>query len=512
MVRYFKTVFFLLFILLIAGCSSTSVKEEGSANKNESSTEMSDNILKVALNDDPTTLGPYVYSTTNDMNLHRAIFNSLYNYNLETVELEPELVTADISDDQLTYTLNLQENVYFHNDEIMKADDIKHSIESAMDPEASRTSSQLEAITNIEVVDDQTVKVELKHRDSALLDAFVEIHVTPNDESIDHTEHPIGTGPFKFINWERNTKIELAKFENYWKEGLPLLDGIEFISIPDDSVKLLQLQGEQVDFIDIIATSSVQVVQDDESLNIPEATEEGNSASHLMLMNNSKAPFDDIKFRQAINYSLNRESMKESLFGNFVVKSSPIPLASSEFNSDIPNYDYDIDKAKQLLNDSNYSDEKVVLMYHKIDLMYEIVAKITEQNLQSMGVNVELKGVPIAEWVETVFDQKDYDIALTGIIPKPSTIDLLNHPYGKINGESIQWDNKEWYNKLNDLKEASDKEAEELIQELQMIVMEESPAIIIGGVVSPPAMSAKVEGFVMHPQNLLIFEKVSIAD
>src|SRR5690625_4320866 len=147
-------VYSLVFIfLLLVACSSddtlSTTKEEVDVD-----TSATDDLLKVGINDDPTTLDPFVYSTTVDRIMIKNIFNSLTHYDLDTLEIKNELAkNIDISEDGLTYSVELHDNVVFHNDEQMVADDVKYSLERAMEPEASRTATLLEHINNIEIID-----------------------------------------------------------------------------------------------------------------------------------------------------------------------------------------------------------------------------------------------------------------------------------------------------------------------------------------------------------------------
>lgn len=508
---FLPLIFVLIFSLVACGSQPEPEADSNVESSETVSDENDDKAFKVGMNADPTTLDPFVYSTTVDRVLIKNIFNSLVIYDLDTLQVKNELAkNIDISEDGLTYTIELEDNVVFHNDKPLTSDDVKYSIEQAMKPEASRTSSLLEHVENIETVDEGTLKIVLGKRDNEFLHSLTDVHIAPNDDTIEHASSPVGTGPFAFKEWNRNEAILLEKNENYWKEGLPKLARVEFRSIPDSSVKLMQLQNGQVDLIDIVPLSEVETVQNDENIEVDSFEPDIAIGTHFMLINNSKAPFNDKRFRQAINYALDRESMEKAMFGSFSATSSPIPTSYAEYNPDILTYEYDVEKATSLLNESSYKGEEVELLYHPIDVGYDMVAQFTEQSLNEIGINVKMKSVEIAQWTENVFNQKAFDLALTSIVPKPSVFDLLNHPYGKINGESIQWDNKEWYEKLNEAKEADPEQSYNLIQELQAEVLEESPAIIVGKNIEFNGRRTEVVGFKPHPQGALILEEVEV--
>ncbi len=511
-----RKIFFLFIIVVIlvvfSGCSSTSKSDSTSSSDNENtSSSTAKEGIKIGINTDPTTLDPFVYSTTVDRILIKNIFNSLTSYDLDSLEINNELAkNIELSEDGLTYTIEIQDGVVFHNDKQLTTDDVKYSLEEAMKPEASRTASLLEHIDSIEVLDDIKFEIKLKQRDIDFLHSLADVHIAPNDDSIDHQANPIGTGPFVFQEWKHNEVIRLAKNDNYWKGDLPKLSSVEFRSIPDSSVKLMQLKNSQVDLIDRVPLSDVEALQSEGNVELNSIDPQVAISTHFLLMNNSKSPFNDKKFRQAVNYALNRQGMEDAMFGSFLATSSPVPETNSHYNPNITSYEMDVEKAKKLLEESVYDGEEVELLFHPIDTAYDMVAQFTEQSLKQIGINVKLSSVEIAQWTENVFDQKDYDLALTGIVPKPSIIDLLNHPFGKINGESIQWQNDAWYDKLVEAKEADPEKSEQLIQELQEEVLEESPSIIIGKNIEFTGSQLNVSGFKPHPQGALMLEEVEM--
>ncbi|TBL71064.1 ABC transporter substrate-binding protein [Paenibacillus thalictri] len=466
--------------------------------------------LKVALNSEPTTLNPYIFPANNDRNVFLQVFNSLMEYDPKTLQPVPSLIKeAKASDDGLTYTLKVQEGVIFHNGKKLTANDIKYSLEKAMAPEASRTAALLKSIKEIKADNDTQLTVTLNNRDNLLLDSFIEVFVTPNDPSIDQAKSPVGTGPFKFVSWNRNEKVVLKKNDTYWKQGLPKLDGIEFMPVPDAEVKLLQLINGQVDFIDIVPTTKIEQVSNNANLQIAKMPEEAAIQDHFLLFNTTKAPFNNVKFRQAVNYALDREKMKKALFGNFVVRASAIPEKHESYNPDSPKYAKDVEKAKALLKESGYNGEKLGMVYLKLDMMYEIVAQITEQSLKDAGISIDMKGLEVAQWTDSVYQKKAFDMAITGITPKPNPVDMLNHAYGKINGGAIQWSNQAWYDNLLKVSQMSPSDGKKALFDLQKQVLDESPAIIVGGLVQLPALSKKVQGFVPNPQSKFYFEAVT---
>jgi len=516
MKRLFTSLSVLCIVVMLAACSGNGNSPGKSSGPSESgstatSGASSGGILKVALSAEPTAFNPYTWAQAIDRQVFLQIFNSLMEYDPVTFDVLPGLVKqADVSDDGLTYTLHLQEGVTFHNGKPMTGDDVKASIEKSQAEDAPRTNGLLKTIETITVDSDTQVTLKLSRPDSLLLDSLVEVYVTPNDPAIDHQQSPVGTGPFKFVSWNRNEKVVLTKYDKYWKAGLPKLDGVEFYTVPDGEVKILQLINGQMDFIDVVPTSKLEQIKNDPNLLVAELPLSAAIGDHFLLMNNSVAPMNNVNFRKAVNYAIDRDKISAALFGNFTNRTTAIPEGHEFYNSEnVSYYPRNVDKAKELLAASGYKGEALEYVYIKADSMYSIVAQIIEQSLKEIGINISSKEMETAQWVDKVTTKHDFQLASTGIVPKPNPVDLLNHAYGKQNGLAIQWENKEWLVKLLNASSLPPEQYKAAILELQQVVQDETPAVIVGGLVSTPGFSKKVEGFIASPQSKFIFEAVT---
>ena len=164
-----------------------------------------------------------------------------------------------------------------------------------------------------EALDDYTVKMVFPEPNAALLDGFSAQWLSRTAD-FDPT-NPVGTGPFKLVEWNRNQNIKFEKNEDYWRDGLPYLDELTLVMVPDLTTRINMLLTGEVDVIRSVASSEVQNLSEQDGVQLIQTPEEFNVREWYMLMKNSEPPFDDVRVRQAINYAIAREDLLELTFG-----------------------------------------------------------------------------------------------------------------------------------------------------------------------------------------------------
>jgi len=475
-------------------------------------------VLRVGSNSDPATLNPYVFGNEFDRNAFRPIYDPLLEYDLMTYEPQPALIEAySVSDDGLTWTLNVRQGVVFHDGRPMTSADIVWSFEQALKPEATRTAPLLSFVESVTAVDDATVEVALSQPDQLLSDTMVDIRVTPNGHS-DFNENPIGTGAFRLVSWEPNRQLTYERNDDYWRvdadgNQLPYLDGLEIRTVPDSSVAVIQLINREIDFItqapfgqiaQLVGAGMVTAVPPD---NRP-------MGFYDIILNTQRPPFDDVRVRQALSYSLNREALVRSLFGYATVQSNPIPRSSPFFAEDAPNYDVrDVERARELLAEAGHPDGvRFEMFVHRTGaLEWDTGAQIIQQSAAEAGFDVVIRGVDIGTWVDFVFGQREFQAGFSAKVPKPVEYDLIAHMFAKTVGAAsgYEQENPEFYELLTAARSIADAdEYREALQELQRIAMAGLPDIPMAGRVVPAAHAQDVRGFVHHVQSSTIFTTV----
>ena len=342
----------------------------------------------------------------------------------------PDLAKSwDISADGLTYTFHLVTGVKFHDGSPFSADDVKFSLDRARAPDSTNAQKGLFAdIASVDVVDAATVKITLKKPNGNFLfnmawgDAVI---LSPKSIATEAT-NPVGTGPFKFVNWVKGDHVELAKFDGYW--GTPAkLDKVTFKFIADPSAAFAAVMAGDVDaFPQYPSPETLEQFKADPRFQVIVGSTEGET---ILAMNNGKKPFDNIKVREAVAHAINR---KEIIDGAMFGYGTPIGTHFAPHN---PAYvdltaqsNYDPEKSKALLKEAGYPDGFTVSLKLPPPPYARRGGEIIAAQLAKVGIKAEITNVEWAQWLEQVFKGKDYDLTIVSHT-EPMDIDI----YGRDN-------------------------------------------------------------------------------
>jgi len=328
-------------------------------------------------------------------------------------ETQPGLAKSwDISPDGLTYTFHLQTGVKFHDGTPMTADDVKFSLDRARAPDSTTAQPQLfAAIQSVDVIDPATVKVTLKHPDGDFLynmgwgDAVI---VSPKSAKTDATK-PIGTGPFKFVDWVKGDHIDLVKNPDYW--GTPAkLDKVTFKFIADPTAATSALLAGDIDaFPEFPAPESLAQIKADPRFTVLVGSTEGET---VMAMNLGHKPLDNILVRKAIAHAIDRKAIIDGAqygygtpIGTFFPPSNPAYVDLTSLSN------YEPDKSKELLKQAGVSNLTLTLKLPP-PAYARNSGQIIQQELANVGINVKIVNVEWAQWLQDVFTNKDYDLSI----------------------------------------------------------------------------------------------------
>ena len=406
-------------------------------------------------------------------------------------EVLPALAESwEISDDGKTYTFKLQEGVKFHDGSDLTAEDVVFSLDRARADDSTNAQKALfAAIDTVEAVDATTVKVTLKNPQGSFLynmgwgDAVI---VAP-ESAEGNKENPVGTGPFKFGNWAKGSSITIEKNPDYWGDPVAL-DKAEFRIIPDAAAAIpALLSGDVQAFANMPAGDALSQIQADSRFEVVIGSTEGET---ILSTNNKKAPFDNLKVRQAIAHALNRE---EIIAGNGSGLGTPIGSHFSPGNAayvDLTGtYPFDPEKAKALLAEAGFPDGFDATIKLPPPPYARDGGQVVASQLRNVGINLEIIPVEWADWLDQVFKNKDYDLTIVSHT-EPNDIGIYARK-----DYYFQYDNPEFDAVIAELDVSSDEaKRTELYQKAQRILAEDAVNGFMFQLPKVGVWDAKLEG------------------
>jgi len=343
----------------IAGCLGDG--SDGTGNGNGNGDTDGEAVVDAALvgSVNIRTLEPPNAALDSTMLVIYGMFDGLVTFDRD-LNVQPELATDWEVVDDTSIEFQLKEGVQFHNGEEMTGDDVKYSLEWFGDPEVQKYGFW-ENLDSVDVVDDYTVTINTTEPFSPLLTFLTgntrsggQIMPAGSGEE-EFGQNPIGSGPFKFEEWEEGSHIHLSKFEDYHNDGIPTVDRVQVPLIPEQSTALSAIQAGDVNAIDRVPTESLGELESNQDVDLH--VTEGALAYRMMMFNNTSEPFDDANVRLAFAKAFSSEDIVSSVMdGEAIVAKGPIPPSHSMYSDDLPNHqEYDPEAAVQLIEDSSYS-------------------------------------------------------------------------------------------------------------------------------------------------------------
>jgi len=363
---------------------------------------------------DIKTLDPHVSQLWVWQNIRFQIFERLFDLD-SAGNVQPWLAQEFSWEDPQTLLVTLREDVTFHNGEKFTAEDVKFTIDRIFTPDLpSEFQGYLASIDTVDVVDPATVRFHLKEADSTLPFALTRLDIISKSVKVeDIPTTPIGTGPFKFVEWNPNESIKLVRNESYWQSGLPYLDELVYKPIPDSEARIASLLSGDIDVNFEVAAKDVARLATSSGVSVQLTKPSGMG---IFYINTRKPPFDNPKVRQALLYAFDRQNYnRDFLAGLARPANSPIAPGNWAYNQDADSlYPYDVDKAKALLAEAGFTDQKplVVEIIYPVGLEeYKTVSEYLQASLVNAGIDAKVTGMELAAWSNKIIKEKTYDIA-----------------------------------------------------------------------------------------------------
>jgi peptide/nickel transport system substrate-binding protein len=363
-----------------------------------------DNVLVAAQGAEPDTLDPHMTSSYASFQVLENVYDTLVQPAAD-LSMEPALAESwDISGDNLTWTFHLRQGVKFQNGRDLVADDVVYSFNRVINE--GLNGWRFGAVDTITAPDDSTVVLTLTQPSPNLLvsiGGFKGMAIVPKEIVDDGTiaTDPVGTGPFRFVSQSPDEGIVLEKNPDYWRadEGLPKLDGIRFIPIPEAGTKLTALRTGEVQWIDSVPPQDVESLSAEDGITVGRVP---GGDYHYFALNENKQPFDDVRVRQAFANAINRSEIAEAAqFGAATPNETAIPASNKAWYFDYsPFAQADTATAQSLLDDAGISDLTVEFMVTSDFPETVTQAQVIAAELAPLGITVTISDVDFNTWLD----------------------------------------------------------------------------------------------------------------
>ena len=457
--------------------------------------------LVVAVPIEPDTFDPHkaVAAATKEIDFN--IYQGLVSYDPEGRIIPCLAESWDISEDGRVYTFRLREGVFFHNGRALTCDDVVSSLERIRDDATGYPLSWHKNIHKLAIVDGKAIRIELKEPYAPFLSELADAAIIPPEAVPTIATKPVGTGPFRLVEWSTGQHIRLVRFDQYWEQGLPYLDSVTFRIIPDPSTAILNLK---VDAVHVIPRLSPDVAWEVEAASDLKLLQGPMNLVQLMALNLDRKPFTDKRIRQAINYATDKDLLIEGAAWGFGSKlgSNMSPVMEAYYTDLSEYYEYDPARAKALITEAGYPHGFQVTL--SLPASYDLHVKTGEMvaaMLTEVGIRANIELVEWGTWLERIYTKRDYDMTIVGFTGKLDPHTVLSRFESTYARNFSNFRHKEYDTLIQEgLRSTDVSRRQGIYHRCQEILAEEAVAVYIMDPNDLVAMRENVMGWRYYPK------------
>lgn len=449
------------------------------------------------------TLSPLLLPTFMGTARSQNLFDRLFQFDADVVPQPQLALEATANDDATVWTIRLREGVVWHDGDPFTAQDVVYTInwiaDEAKGAEFFSTFSVID-LENTRAVDDLTVEIVFNqpYGETLNLLAGKAFFVIKDGTTEFSSESLVGTGPFRLVSFEPGGSTVVARNEDYFIEGKPYLDEIEFLNIPDSAARLNALRGGQVDAIAFVDFSQAQGIDDDPDLQLVRAV---GSTCVPITMRVDEGQFADSRVREAMKLAVDRQAMVDQvLLGFGSVGNDLFGISFPSYNDELPQRQYDPEAARALLEEAGVTlPLQVTLPTSRVVAGMQESATLFREQAAAAGIEVTLEVIEDSSYfandlyLNAELYQSTWGGSFEGLVPD-AFLDA-----GTFN--ETKWNRPEWEEQFLTAQGIADAdERNAAYQELQQEIWEEGGYIIWGFQELLDAAGPSVRGIVPNPQ------------
>lgn len=512
----------LIFSITLSACGSKEKEDNTDGDKEDTLT--TDDMLST----EPIMGGSVVVGILQDLDSldpHKAVAAGtnevLFNIyeGLVKPDKDGNLVPAvaskwDITQQGKNYTFTMRDGVKFHNGDLVTVQDIVYSIKRGaglLDTTDSSVvvSPALSNIKEVNKLDDMRVELILKEADTELLGYLTTAIVPEGAKELERD--PVGTGPFAFVSYKPLESFVVEKNPDYYGEK-PYLDKVTFKIVANTDAASMELQSGAIDIFPYLTDD--QANQLSGKFNIAQ----GNmNLIQGLFLNNKKAPFDNIKVRQALNYAVDKQAILDMVAGGkgSIIGTNMFPAFKKYYVDSLKNmYSYNPEKAKELLKEAGFENSLTFTITVPSNYQYHVdTAQVLVEQLKAVGITAEIKLIEWATWLSDVYGNREYEATIVGLDARLSPRDAMDRYDSKASNNFVNYSNAEYDKVLaHAISTTGDEEKIADYQRLQTLLAEDAASVYIQ---DPPllvAVNKQLGGYTFYPVYVQDMSKVYYVD
>src|SRR6185369_5374444 len=359
-----------------------------------------------------TTMDPYDANDTLSQAVVKSFYQGLFGFD-RTMKIVPVLAESyEASKDGLVYTVKLKHGIKFHDGTDFNAEAVKVTFDRVTNPENKLKRYVLyKNIAKTEAVDPFTVRFTLHEPFSPFINSLAHpsgVVISPaalQKYGKGIAQNPVGTGPFKFVEWKQSDYMKAEKFAGYWRKGYPKVDTITWRPVVDNNSRSAMMQTGEAHFTYPVPYEQAEVLKAKPNLELTAAP----SIVHRYLsMNTQQKPFDNLKVRQAVNYAINKEALAKVAFSGYAIPAEGVMPQGVEYAVKLGPWPYDPAKARALLKEAGYPNGFETILWSAFNnTTGQKVIQFLQQQLAQVGIKAQVLALEAGQRVERVESAPD---------------------------------------------------------------------------------------------------------
>ncbi|WP_442602720.1 ABC transporter substrate-binding protein [Paenibacillus sp. KN14-4R] len=520
--RLATTATLMLVMIIATACGSKGENQATPSTGGEAGTAKAGGSIVIAVQDDPKAINPLYASDRVTLTIDQTLFAPFFNIN----DGKKSFVLAESltpSEDHLKYTMKLRSGLTWHDGQKLTADDVVFTFKSILDEKQHSFLRSLFVLDGkpIEVtkVDELTVEFKLPQVTAAFEGALVQVspipkHIFEGETDLEKSTKnatPVGSGTYKFKEYRPGEYVTLERFDNYFG-GKGNLDTITYRVAKDANASNLALQNGEIQ-MKMIDTQDFKKLNDSgkfEMLTYPEGR------LSYMVYNFNIDVLKKKEVRLAIAYALDKNELIKAAYSSsdFAEPAPSVLTPDTLYHSkDVPTYDYNLDKAKELLNKAGVSGLKLKLAYANSNKAQASMALFAQQKLKEIGIELQLMPMDITAYGNKTLDKnnKDFDLFFNGYImgSEPDS-------YKSLFMSDAEYNYSHYVNKdldalwIKAAVEVDDAKRADLYKQIQHTLADELPVLPIAYTKAIVAVDKKYGGLQeATPKPVVMFENLA---